>query len=37
MMLAKFCGYALSLSRSTYQRISVRISETFCYIQYIWV
>ena len=29
MMLAKFFGYVLSLSKITYQQKSVRISQTF--------
>jgi len=32
MMLAKFFGYAISLSKITYQQKSIRISQAFVYI-----
>jgi len=35
MMLAKFFGYVLSLSKITYQKKSVRISQTFLLYMYI--
>ena len=35
MMLAKFFGYVLSLSKITYQQKSVRISQTFLLFMFI--
>ena len=37
MMLAKFFGYTLSLSKTTYQQKSLRISQAFFVIACIYI